>query len=213
MKIAPYNPDTLEEAIEILKNGGVIAHPADTCYGLAADLMNPEALKRIHKIKKRHIGKPMSIMLPVIAKPNLEQYTKLNDFAKFVTSKLLPGPVTILLPKGPKIPKHYYLKFPLIGLRIPYDIMTQDLLGKFKKPLITTSANIAEGSPCATCCEVKTIFEKAEHKPDLIFEGAVRNVCMASTIIKLQKNKIKITRKGPMTAGQLEGILGVKVEE
>ena len=69
MKCVPYTKETLKQAIQILKDGGVIAHPADTCFGLAADLKNPDALKHLQEIKGRDMGKPMSIMLPAFMKP------------------------------------------------------------------------------------------------------------------------------------------------
>ena len=158
MKCIPYTKANLIKAVEILKNGGVIAHPADTCYGLAADLMNPDAVKKIQAIKARDKGKPMSIMLPVFMKSDINKYAIVDGFSSSVCNKLLPGPVTILLPKGPNIPDYFFPESMYIGLRIPYEMMTQDILIKFKGPLITTSANLSGHPPCSTSTEVKKIF-------------------------------------------------------
>jgi L-threonylcarbamoyladenylate synthase len=213
MECVEYTKETLKQAIDILKQGGVIAHPADTCFGLAADLKNPDALKRLKEIKIRDSDKPMSIMIPVFMKPEINKYAKLDEFANFVCKKLLPGPVTILLPKGPEIPDYFFPNSPYIGLRIPYDIMTEDILMAFKGPLITTSANLSDEPSCSTCKEVQEIFKDKQNKPDLIFQEAVRNVCKPSTVILIEDGKIKITREGPMKKDQLEGILGVKVQD
>ena len=108
MKIVPFNPDTLQEAVTILKNGGVIAHPTDTCYGLAADMMNPHAVKKVQAIKGRDFNKPMSIMLSVPEQLKIDKYVILDEFSKFVVYKLFPSAVTLLLPKGPAIPDFYF---------------------------------------------------------------------------------------------------------
>jgi L-threonylcarbamoyladenylate synthase len=211
MQCIPYNKETLKQAVQILKQGGVIAHPADTCYGLAADFGNPDALKHLREIKKRDDKKPMSIMLPVFMKSEIEKFAKLDDFSSQICDKLLPGPVTILLPKGPGVPEYFFPNTPYIGIRIPYDMMTQDILTAFKGPLITTSANLAGEPSCSTCEEVEAIFANSKNKPDILFSGATRNACMPSTVILVENKKIKITREGPVSKKQLEGILGIKI--
>lgn len=211
MKLVSFNQESLRQSVETLKQGGIVAHPADTCYGLVADLMNKAALESLQKIKKRDKNKPMSIMLPVFMKSEINQYANLDDFSEFVCNELLPGPVTLILPRGQKIPDFYFPKSPYVGLRIPYDMETQDILINFGGPLITTSANISDGNPFGTGKETKEIFENETNKPDLIFNGVIKNNCMPSTVILVNKNNVKIMRKGPMTKDQLEDILGVKV--
>ena len=211
MKCVPYTKETLKQAIQILKDGGVIAHPADTCFGLAADLKNPDALKHLQEIKGRDMGKPMSIMLPAFMKPEIVRFAELDEFSKSICKKLLPGPVTILLPKGPEIPDYFFPESSNIGIRMPYDMLTEDILMSFKGPLITTSANLSDGPACSTCDEVNEIFKDKKNKPDLIFQGTIRNACIPSTVILVKDGKVKITREGPMNKKQLEGILGVKI--
>ena len=211
MKCVQYNEETLKEAIQILKDGGVVAHPTDTCFGLTADPMNPEAVDRIQEIKGRYKIKPMSIMLPVFMKLDINDYAVTDDFSLPIFNKLLPGPVTVLLPKGPKIPEYFFPEAKYVGIRIPYEIMTQDILMKFKGPLITTSANLSHEPPCATCEEVVDVFKNKENKPDLIFDGAVKNACIPSTVILVKDGKLEIRREGPMNKKQLEGILGINI--
>lgn len=211
MECITYNKETLKVAVDILRNGGVIAHPADTCYGLAADLLNENAIKKVQDIKGREDTKPMSIMLPVFMKMDIGEYVQLDDFSKMICEELLPGPVTIVLPKGDKVPDFFFPENKYIGLRIPYDMMTEDILTKFKGPLVTTSANVAGCTPCATCDEVIKIFENRKLKPDLAFQGAIRNACSPSTVILIKEKKVKILREGPMTKKQLENILRIKI--
>lgn len=203
--------ENIAAAVLVLKEGGVIAHPADTCYGLAADLMNPQALKNIQNIKGRDSGKPLSIMLAAYMKPKLGQFAQLNDFSEMVCEKLLPGPVTIILPKGPKIPDYFFPELETVGVRIPYDRMTNDLLTKFHGPLITTSANLSSQPVCCDAKEVMQVFEDQENRPDLLLEGDVQNHCMPSTVLSLEDDSIKILREGPLKKEQIEAILGLSI--
>ncbi len=211
MELVSIDSKSLKQAVGVLKQGGVIAHPADTCFGLAADFTNEKALKKVQAIKGRDGKKPMSIMLPAAFSDRLETYARLNVFTRKICEKLLPGPVTILLPKGPAIPKWYFPETDLIGIRIPYDQFTQDLLNAFRGPLLTTSANTSGCSICHTDIEVMECFKKSKIKPDLILTGALPKTSLASTVILPEKKSIRIIRQGPVNAKELEGILGIQV--
>lgn len=213
MKIVPFNLDTLQEAVAILKNGGVIAHPTDTCYGLAVDMMNPTAIKKVQAIKGRDYKKPMSIMISVPEQLKIEKYVTLNEFSKFVVHQLFPSAITLLLPKGPAIPDFYFPESPLIGLRVPMHDSTQDILRAFGGPLITTSANPSGDPLCFNCEEVVESFKGKSIQPDLIFKGETTRHNKASTVIQLEGDRIRVVRKGPITASQLESILGIEVKE
>jgi len=213
MKVLPFNPDTLKEAVSILRQGGVIAHPIDTCFGLAADALNEKAFHKIQVIKGRDAKKPMSIMISVPEQLHIRQYVKLDEFSAFVAFKLFPSPVTIVLPKGPAIPKYYYPDNPTVGLRVPLHDRTQDLLRAYGGPLITTSANVSGGKLCFRHQEVLELFKKQKSQPDLVFMGDIRHSQHASTVITVEKDHLKIVRKGAITASQLQTILGVPVKE
>jgi len=211
VKLLDINPRNIRQTVQALKAGGVVAHPADTCFGLAADLMNPKAVKKVQAIKGRDGKKPMSIMLPAAFQVRLKDYAKLTAFTRGICDKLLPGPVTILLPKGPAIPPWYFPETDLIGIRIPYDPFTQDLLNAFRGPLVTTSANLSGQPLCCSHEEIQKCFKNKKAKPDLIFEGEMDPDCVPSTVILPEKNRVRILRSGPVSAKELEGILGITV--
>ena len=205
------DPTDLQAAAQVLKDGGVLAHPADTCYGLAADLSDPSALKKLQQIKERAETKVMSIMLPVFMKANLEDYVELSEFASFVCERLLPGPVTIVLPKGPQIPDHYFPEYDTIGIRIPYDPACGDLLTKFGRPIITTSANLSNGQPCYTSDEVIAVFKDLEHRPTAVMLGKIANRPLPSTVLEVKGETISILRQGPLSKEQIGVILGLNL--
>lgn len=211
MKLIPPSADSLKEAMAILRSGGVVAHPADTCFGLAGDLMNPETFQKIQAIKGRDADKPMSIMLPVIQKDRLEDYVVMSEFAMMVADRLMPGPVTLLLPKGPKIPDFYFPGHQLIGVRIPMHELTQDLLTYFNGPLITTSANLSGEPLCFYHAEVIDYFDDQPTQPDLVIEGQCDEHQKASTVLKVLKDSVQIYRDGPLGKHELEALLGCKV--
>lgn len=212
MKCIDNNAENIIEAVKVLKDGGIVAHPADTCYGLTSDLMNETAMRQLQQIKGRDAGKPMSIMLPVYLKPKLYEYAVLNEFSEMVCEKLLPGPVTIVLPKGPKIPDYFFPELMTVGIRIPYDASLNDLLVKFRDPLITTSANLSDQPVCCTCQDVLNVFKDNELKPDILLDGEIHGACIPSTVISLAGDKVTILREGPLEKEQLEAILGIDIE-
>ncbi len=211
MKCIENNAYNVKRAVQALQNGYTIAHPADTCFGLAADLLNESAVRKLQAIKGRDANKPMSIMIPPFMKAELGEYALLNEFSEMVCEKLFPGPVTIVLPKGPNIPDFYFPHLSTVGVRIPYDNLTNDLLTKFRGPLITTSANPAGRPVCATCQEVLIAFKNEEYKPDLFLEGEIHGACLPSTVISLEGDKVTILREGPLEKEQLEAILGIDI--
>jgi len=213
MKVLPFTTDTLKYAVSILKKGGVIAHPADTCFGLTADISSIKAFKKIQDVKGRDYKKPMSIMISVVDQLKMKEYVQMDDFSSFVADRLFPGAVTLVMPKGQKIPEHYFPDLQTVGLRVPLHNLTQDMLTAFKGPLITTSANPSCESLCFSHEEVIESFKNSEVKPDLIFEGRISHNELASTVISIKDDKIRILRKGPVTKSQLESILGFKVIE
>lgn len=213
MRVVPFNSETLKEAVSILKAGGIVAHPADTCFGLTGDLTNRKAYEKIQDIKGRDESKPMSIMISVTEQIHIEKYVVLNDFSEMVVKKLFPSPVTLLLPKGKAIPDYYSPRHQLVGLRVPMHDLTQDLLRAFGGALITTSANCSGGGLCFQDEEVVDCFKGQAVQPDLIFEGEVKKYQQASTVIEVKEGHVTMWRKGPLTASYLESLLGVPVKE
>ena len=210
----------INQAAKLLKSGAVLAHPADTCFGLTGDLMNPDVLKKIQKIKGRDAKKPMSIFLGAgsyelgavscelgavsndskLQAPSskLLGYALLSDFTKQICDQYFPGPITIVLPKGPKIPEWYFPETEWIGIRMVDDENVSPLLNTFGGPLITTSANFSGEPACYSVEEVEAAFEFREAKPDAILVGDIVEKKQPSTVIKIEDDRIEVLREGPV---------------
>ncbi|MBC7195565.1 MAG: glycerol-3-phosphate 1-O-acyltransferase PlsY, partial [Caldisericia bacterium] len=131
---------SFEKIKKILENGGVGVIPTDTVYGLCAGALNKDAIKRIYKIKKRDLDKPL--VLFVKNKEEIENYAIINEKSKKLIEKFIPGKITLVLKKKDPSFSISLKKFETIGIRIPKDDFILTLLNSLQFPLATTSANI-----------------------------------------------------------------------
>lgn len=183
------NSDELDISLSTLKRGGVILYPTDTLYGLAVDIYNEKALKRVYSIKKRSLNKPLSICISDTSK--IPKVAKINEKTLKVISKLLPGPYTILLEKQDNISDLLTANSNKIGIRIPENKICQQLSKNF--PITTTSANISNNK---TESIPNLILKQLNSDIDLILDvGSLRNQ-EPSTIIDFTVDKPKIMREG-----------------
>ncbi|MFH1837897.1 MAG: L-threonylcarbamoyladenylate synthase [Candidatus Kuenenbacteria bacterium] len=187
----------IQKAIEILKSGGIIIYPTDTCYGIGVDATNKQAIKKLINLKGRDFKKPISIIVK-----NFEMAQKIGDFnfqAKKLFKKYLPGPLTLVIKKKKSI---YQLPNILtagkrkIGTRMPDNKIALELVKKFNKPITTTSANISTKPECYSKQEILKQFKKNIKKIDLILDAGKLSKTKPSTIIEVIGNKLKILRQG-----------------
>ncbi len=179
----------LNESILTLKNGGVILYPTDTLYGLAVDMYNIKALKRVYSIKKRTKNKPLSICVN-----NIQEISKVAKTSQETLNKislLLPGPYTVLLEKQDNVSDLLTAKSNKIGIRIPDNEICQQLSKKF--PITATSANISNYEPEIT---PDMIIKQLNSDIDLILDMGPLNNQEPSTIIDFTTEKPIILREG-----------------
>jgi L-threonylcarbamoyladenylate synthase len=174
----------IEEAVEILKKGGVIAYPTETIYGLGADIFNRSAVKQIFKLKGRDFRKPLSIAVANLK--TIKELTNLSSQQEKLVKKLLPGPITVLLPKKRIILDLITAQSKLVGIRFPDHQIAQQIIRRFSGPITATSANLSEALEVSRAEDVNLPV-------DLVVKGSCR-YGKGSTVIDLEKNKI--VRKG-----------------
>jgi len=191
-------PDTetgLTYALEILKLGGVVAHATETCYGLACDMTNPEAVEKLFQIKNRAADQPVSALFPSIEAT--EEWVEWNEEALKLAKKELPGPLTIILPLKkeniyPTSPLHYSTT---LGIRVSPHPVAQELSKQFGKPISTTSANISGKPNLYSTEEIQKQFEGREHQPELILDSGELERRATSKVVSFVDGEIKVIRK------------------
>ncbi len=181
----------MEEAIKVLKSGGIILCPTDTVYGLIADATNKKAVERIFKMKKRSKNKPLAFFVSDLKMA--KQLAFINKDQEKILKSIWPGKTTVVLKR--KKYELYGAKKTTIALRILKYKLIIDLIKKIKKPLAQTSANISGRMDSVKIKEVIKQFEDQKLKPDLIINKSNLNSSKPSTIIDLTGKKLKILRK------------------
>lgn len=189
----------IEEAIEVLKSGGVILIPTETVYGIAADATNPEAVEKIYKIKNRPREKALQLLVP-----NLESARKYADFSGLsekAAEKHWPGELTLVLDRVDESISHLSTNDGTVGVRIPRHPILDELFARIDFPLTATSANISGQPASTTFAEAQEIGKKL----DFLIDGGDCEVGIASTVADLRDpNKITLHREGVITSSDFE---------
>ncbi len=187
--------DIIGEAIAVLNSGGVVVYPTDTIYGLGANALDPKAIEKIFKIKKRSLSKP----LPIIVKNMIwvNELAHVTSKKEAILKKAWPGKVTAILPKKNIVPDIITARTRGIGIRIPDYIFVDKLLGRFGYPLTATSANISGIEGTGDIHKIIETFQSVLWKPDLIIDAGILPKSGPSMVVDLTTEKPKILRVGP----------------
>jgi L-threonylcarbamoyladenylate synthase len=181
----------IDEGAKILRQGGVIAFPTDTVYGLGADAFNPTAVERVYELKSR----PRSQQLPLFV-ADLEQLTVLAEpipeLAQFLARRFWPGALTLVLPRKDSVPP-YVASRPSIAVRIPNHPVCQALIQSLGNPLVGTSANVS-GRPAALTAQ--EVGQQLGARIDLIINGGQCPGGKESTIVDITLEPPLILREG-----------------
>ncbi|MGD9213777.1 MAG: L-threonylcarbamoyladenylate synthase [Desulfobacteraceae bacterium] len=145
LEINPDNPQPrkINQVVEILKKGGVIAYPTDTIYGIGCDIMNKKAIEKVYQIKQWPKNKPFSFICADLK--NISQYAKVSNYAYKTLRRLLPGPYTFILDGSKQVPKMMLTKRKTAGIRVPDNAICHSLIGALGNPVISTTAATPDG--------------------------------------------------------------------
>lgn len=184
----------LEKAIEILRSGGLVMHPTETCYGLAVDIFNQAALGKLYKIKGRDSKKPVGILVADLEMAN--KYGKFSEKALQLAEKYWPGPLSILVPRTDNLPEFVNPDEPFVSIRWSGMEFCSKLVGKYGSPVTTTSANLAGGEPLYEA-DI-SVFDKLADLIDLIVDDGKIPKNKPSTIVKVYEEDVEIVRQGEL---------------
>ncbi|MGW8287812.1 MAG: L-threonylcarbamoyladenylate synthase [Desulfobulbales bacterium] len=192
---AGYQPCSiadLNRAVAILNQGGVVAFPTETYYGLAVDPLNPLALNHLFTLKQRETSKPILTLvddrgsLPLLVQEIPPLYVPLMD-------EFWPGPLTLIFPARVNLPALLTAGTGTIGVRQSSHPFARQLLRAFGRPITATSANISGNAPAVDAYEVRSQFGS---RIDMVFEGGRTPGIVGSTIVGFSDDSIKLIREG-----------------
>ena len=194
LKIHPENPQPrlLNQVVECLKDGGVIIYPTDTIYGLGCDIRHPKAIEKICQIKNID---PKKAQLSFICSDlsHLSEYSKSIDTPLYrMLKNYLPGPYTFILPASKQVPKILQSKKSTIGLRVPDNIICQQILTALCNPILSTSL---PGEMVEDYTDPEIIYEKFENLVDFVIDGGIGGMT-PSTIVDCTTDEWTILRQG-----------------
>ncbi len=208
MHLLPFSPSALAEALAILRQGGVVAHATETCYGLACDLGNPHAVATLFAIKQRPATQPVSALFASVKQA--EQYVQWNEHAEELVARHLPGPLTLILPLRIDAPLALHpipqtdkrtneitnQRTTTLGVRVSSHPHAQSLVEAYGRPISTTSANL-HGLANTYCVEdILAQFADRSAQPDLILDGGLLPPVPPSTIVDVTREENRIVREG-----------------
>lgn len=133
--------DEIKKALDILKTGGVILYPTDTIWGIGCDATDVKAVERINQIKQRNNQKSMLVLLDNAGK--IPSYIDQMPDIAWDLIDLAEKPLTIIYPQAKNLAQNLIASDGSIGIRITKEPFTQKLIERFKKPIVSTSANIS----------------------------------------------------------------------
>ncbi|MDE7360510.1 MAG: threonylcarbamoyl-AMP synthase [Oscillospiraceae bacterium] len=205
----PYDRESVSEAAELLKRGELVAVPTETVYGLAANALNENAVKKIFLAKGRPQDNPLIVhiasmkMLPPLVR-------EIPDTAKALAERFWGGPLTMIFPKSDKIPSVTSGGLDTVAVRMPSNEAAREIIKKCGFPLAAPSANLS-GKPSPTTA--RHVFDDMNGRIPLIIDGGECAVGVESTVVCFKGGKIHILRPGGITAEMLSEFGGVEVDK
>jgi len=187
----------IPHAVDILKHGGLVAFPTDTVYGVGALASSPDTIECIFTVKGRNRSQAVAILIEDLS--DLDSVaTNIPQIAHTLAKEYWPGPLTIILPRHPKLPA-IIAPTQTVGIRIPDHPFTLKLLRK-TGPLAVTSANRSGGESPITAQQVLKHLAGRIH---LIIDGGQTPGGIPSTVVDCTTPELKILREGPITLEEL----------
>ena len=185
--------EDIKKACEVMRNGGVILYPTDTIWGIGCDATNEEAVKRVYEIKQRNDSKSMLVLLENPAK--LQTYiTEVPDIAWDLID-LTDKPLTIIYEGAKNLATNLIAEDGSIGIRITSELFSAELCRQFRKPIVSTSANLSGETAPANFREIPEEIKRAVDYV-VTYRQKDKSKAQPSGIIKLSKNgTINIIRK------------------
>ena len=200
------DPSTVIQAAEIIRAGGLVAIPTETVYGLGANAMDEEAVAKIFLAKGRPQDNPL--IIHISCAEELTQYCHdIPEAAWRLAERFWPGPLTIVLPVKPCVPRRTTAGLSTVAVRCPKTQVTRELIRAAGVPIAAPSANLS-GKPSTTTAAHVLHDYGTDGRIDAIIDGGPCEVGVESTIVDLTGEKPRLLRPGGITPEELRDLLG-----
>ncbi|MBQ9679479.1 MAG: threonylcarbamoyl-AMP synthase [Ruminococcus sp.] len=198
--------EDIKKAAAILTDGGLVAMPTETVYGLAADALNGEAVRRIFEAKGRPMDNPLIVHVAEFSDiERLHLVRSIPEKAVKLAQAFSPGPLTIIMEKGDVIPDEVSAGLDTVAIRIPSHPDAQRLLRSSGLALAAPSANTS-GKPSPTTAQ--HVIDDMDGRIEAVLDGGACGVGVESTVITLATDIPRILRPGIITREEIEAVIG-----
>jgi len=206
-KILESTNENIKMAAELIQNGGLVAFPTETVYGLGADALNPEAVQKVYAAKGRPSDNPM--IVHICRASDIGQLTpKLSATIVTLVENFWPGPLTLVVKKKASVPDVTTGGLDTVAVRMPDDQIALKLIEQAGRPIAAPSANLS-GRPSPT--KAQHVIEDLNGKIDMILLGEDCRVGIESTVLDISGEIPTILRPGILTAEALQAAIGGEV--
>jgi len=180
----------IRQAVEILANGGIMAYPTDTVYGIGCDIFHKQSIEKILQLKGKSRFSPLSFICPDLK--DIAKYAHVTNPAYKIMRQLLPGPYTFVLKGTRLVPKLMLTKRKTVGIRVPDNNICSQLLKELGNPIVSTSASLRDD---IIFNDPEEIDRHMGHALDLIIDGGKLGLA-PSSVVDLTDDNFRVLRKG-----------------
>ena len=197
LEINPEHPEPrkIERAIAVLREGGVIAYPTDTVYGIGCDITQKRAIDRVYAIKRMKPDQPLAFICPDLG--DLAKYATVDDRTYRLMRRLTPGPYCFILEASREVPRILQMKRKTVGIRVPHNEVALALVRALGNPIVSSTAS-KNGEPLNDPADIDEAFPGL----DLILDAGAGGLT-ASTVLDVTGPDIVVVREG---AGAIDAL-------
>lgn len=200
--------EDLQYVCQALAAGKLVAFPTETVYGLGANALDPDAVKRIFAAKGRPADNPLIVHIAAIKQVN-ELVTEFSKLARTLAEHFWPGPLTLILPASPQVPAVTRGGLPTVGIRMPCHPIALQILSASGLPVAAPSANTS-GKPSPVVAQ--DVYEDLAGRIEVIVDGGPTGIGVESTVVLVKGDVIRVLRPGGITVEQLRQFAEVQVD-
>jgi len=195
------NLDAIPRALQIIRQGGVVAFPTDTVYGIGVSVFSSECIEKLFIAKGRDAAKAIPVLVGDLAQLDLVA-ASVSEAALRLAQRFWPGPLTLVVRRHPSLPR-VLSPLPTVGVRMPDHPIALTLLRQ-SGPLATTSANLSGGPDPSSAQDV---LAQLSGRIDLVLDGGTCPGGVPSTVVDCTSSDLRLLRPGPLSLEDLKQAL------